>query len=64
MLSVDIDQDIYKVKLKVAWNEKRKKLCGFWSILPEQKVERKPLFFWRVSYTKQQSTLDMALSAL
>ena len=26
---VDIDQGIHKVKLKVALNEKRKKLCGF-----------------------------------
>ena len=26
---VDIDQGIHKVKLKVARNEKRKKLCGF-----------------------------------
>ena len=26
---VDIDQGIHKVKIKVAQNEKRKKLCGF-----------------------------------
>ena len=26
---VDIDQGIHKWKSKVAWNEKRKKLCGF-----------------------------------
>ena len=26
---IDIDQGIYKVKFKVAQNEKRKKLCGF-----------------------------------
>ena len=42
-----------RVKLKVALNEKRKKLLGFsfsinivnfWSISPGQKVARKPLF--------------------
>ena len=51
---VDIDQGIYKLKLKVALNEKRKKLHGFsFSInmanflkrFGGQKVERKPLFF-------------------
>ena len=26
---IDIDQGVHKVKLKVALNEKRKKLCGF-----------------------------------
>ena len=51
---VDIDQGIYKLKLKVALNEKRKKLHGFsFSInmanflkrFGGQKVECKPLFF-------------------
>ena len=53
LVYVDIEQGIHKVKLKNALNEKRKKLCGFsismnngkfLSILPEQKVELKPLF--------------------
>ena len=55
---VNKDQGIYTVKLKVARNEKWKKLCGvflfykygkFWSVLPKQKVEHKPLFSeeWR-----------------
>ena len=29
LVYVDIDQGIYKGKIKVALNEKRKKLCGF-----------------------------------
>ena len=29
LVYVDIDQGIYKVKLKAALNENKKKLCGF-----------------------------------
>ena len=29
LVYVNIDQDIHKGKMKVALNEKRKKLCGF-----------------------------------
>ena len=29
LVYVDIDQGLYKGKMKVALNEKRKKLCGF-----------------------------------
>ena len=48
---VDIDQGIYKVKLKVALNEKRKKLHGFSFSINMANfeafwgVKRKPLFF-------------------
>ena len=50
---VCVDIGIHKIKLKVAWNEKRKKTAWvflyiqygkFWSVSPEQKIERKPLF--------------------
>ena len=51
---VDIDQGIHKVKLKVARNEKRKKLptwvfffykySKFWSVSLDKKVDLKPLF--------------------
>ena len=50
LVYVDIDQGIYKVKLKVTQNEKTTcvfffyKYGKFLSILPEQKVELKPPF--------------------
>ena len=53
LVYVDIDQGIHKVKLKIACNEKQKKTTWvffiykygkFWRVLPEQKVDLKPLF--------------------
>ena len=53
LVYVDIEQGIYKVKLKVALKWKTKKTMWvfffykygkFWSILPDKKVDLKPLF--------------------
>ena len=42
LVYLDIDQGIHKVKLKVAWNEKRKKTIK--NMANFQKVRLKPLF--------------------
>ena len=53
LVYVDIDQGIYKGELKNALNEKQKKTTWvffyykygkFWSVLPDKKVDLKPLF--------------------
>ena len=52
LIFVDIDKGIHKIKCKIAWNEKRIKLCGVsfsmnmanFEDLGGLKVERKPLF--------------------
>ena len=62
-LKTDIDQGIHKGKMKVALNEKQKKLCGFSFSINIANFEAlllvfkltKNLFFWRVQcvfYTK------------